>query len=119
MKDITHDTKAHEHELEHELHATGYGSYILVWLGLLGLTAITVTLAGINLGSLALIVALVIATVKSMLVVNYFMHIKFDTMIFKIFVAICIIIFLLLTQLQTNRLIIKKLIYMQNMNPLC
>lgn len=94
MKDITHDTKAHEHELEHELHATGYGSYILVWLGLLGLTAITVTLAGINLGSLALIVALVIATVKSMLVVNYFMHIKFDTMIFKIFVAICIIIFL-------------------------
>lgn len=65
MKDTTRDTKALERELEEELHSTGYGTYILVWLGLIGLTAITVTVAGLNLGSFALIAALIIATVKS------------------------------------------------------
>ena len=83
-QDVIHD----------EDHGATYGTYVLVWLALIGLTAITVTAAGINLGSMALIAALIIATVKTTLVMNYFMHVKFDSLIFKIFIAVCVVIFL-------------------------
>lgn len=69
-------------------HIISYGTYIFVWLGLLALTALTVTIAGINLGNLTIVVALVIAMIKSILVVNIFMHIKFDMVVFKIFVIV-------------------------------
>jgi cytochrome c oxidase subunit 4 len=93
------DTNNHhdEHNDGHiaEAHHPSYGVNILVWLGLLSLTAITVAVAGINLGSLALTVALIIATVKSMFVVNFFMHLKFDNKVLKIFIGICIIVFVI------------------------
>ena len=82
----------------HENHIS-YGTYILVWMGLLALTSITVTVAGINLGNYTLVIALLIAAVKSGLVINIFMHIKFDEPIFKVFLGLSgltlIIIFLL------------------------
>jgi cytochrome c oxidase subunit 4 len=82
-------------EVEHsEDHGAGYGTYILIWLSLIGLTAITVTAAGINLGGLALVVAMVIATTKTALVMNYFMHVKYDSTVFKVFISVCVIIFL-------------------------
>lgn len=75
-------------------HDTGYGLYISVWLGLVGLTAITVALSGINLAGLAVATALAIAIVKSAMVANYFMHVKFDNKVFKVFITICLVIFL-------------------------
>lgn len=72
-------------------HIVNYGTYILVWLALLALTALTVTIAGLNLGNLTVVVALVIAMIKSILVVNVFMHIKFDQIMFKIFVLVGIL----------------------------
>lgn len=89
-----HRELVEEEHLAHEEHEVSYGTYVLVWLGLVGLTAITVTLSGISLGSLAIITALLIASIKSIMVINYFMHVKFDTIIFKVFIAICIVIFL-------------------------
>ncbi|HCA43732.1 MAG TPA: hypothetical protein DEP28_10830 [Bacteroidetes bacterium] len=91
---IEREAQHEEVHLEHAEHDTGFGTYILVWLGLVGLTAITVTLSGISLGSLTIITALLIATIKTLLVANYFMHVKFDTTIFKVFIGVCIIIFL-------------------------
>ena len=73
---------------KHEEHIVPYGMYILVWLGLLALTSITVTIAGIDFGTYTLIVALMIAAVKSALVINIFMHIKFDEPIFKLFLML-------------------------------
>lgn len=94
--DIAHAGEhASEHSGEHSGgHAPSYGSYIMVWLGLVALTAITVTIAGIHLGSLTLMAAMLIAAVKTIFVGYYFMHIKFDTPIIKIFIIICIFIFL-------------------------
>ena len=69
-------------------HSHGYGIYVLVWLALVALTSITVTVAGINLGLVALSVALLIAAIKSLLVINYFMHIKYDEPIFKVFLLL-------------------------------
>lgn len=83
-----------EFNTESHAHETGYGMYILVWLGLVALTAITVTIAGINFGTLTLVSALVIASAKTIMVVNYFMHVKFDSKIIKIFILICVGIYL-------------------------
>jgi cytochrome c oxidase subunit 4 len=85
MSDNT-NTHTHEHP--------GYGLYILVWAGLVGLTTITVALAGFNLASLTVVVAMAIAIVKSLLVTNYFMHVKTDSPVFKIFIFVCLAIFL-------------------------
>ena len=80
-------------------HHISYGTYIIVWLALLAFTSLTVTIAGVNLGSYTLFIALSIAAIKSALVINIFMHIKFDEPIFKVFLGISgatlLIIFLL------------------------
>ncbi len=73
-------------------HSIGYGAYVLVWLSLLSLTVITVAVAGIDLGGYILPVALFVAAVKSFLVINVFMHIKFDELIFKVFIGVTLLI---------------------------
>lgn len=78
-------------EKETHPHIVGYGTYVVVWLSLLALTAITVAVAGIHFGGATLIIALVIAVIKSALVLNIFMHIKFDDVVFKVFVAVAIL----------------------------
>jgi cytochrome c oxidase subunit 4 len=73
-------------------HSPGYGMNVLIWMSLLGLTALTVAIAGIDLGSYTLLVAMIIAAIKSILVINVFMHIKFDDSIFKVFLLVTLII---------------------------
>lgn len=76
-------------EIKHEhKHQIGYATYVLIWLALLAFTSITVTVAGISLGRYTLFVALTIAAIKSALVINIFMHIKFDEPIFKVFLGL-------------------------------
>ncbi len=69
-------------------HNTSIYKHLLVWVSLLVFTSITVTVAGLNLGSYALIIAVTIAIIKSSLVLNIFMHIKYEDLIFKIFLTI-------------------------------
>ena len=69
-------------------HHIGYGTYILIWLALLAFTSITVTIAGVDLGRYTLFIGLLIAAIKSGLVINIFMHIKFDEPIFKAFLGL-------------------------------
>ncbi|MBU1096340.1 MAG: cytochrome-c oxidase [Ignavibacteriae bacterium HGW-Ignavibacteriae-2] len=69
-------------------HITPYSMYVIVWLGLLALTTITVTVAGISLGKITIFIALAIAAIKSALVINIFMHIKFEEAIFKVFLLV-------------------------------
>lgn len=49
-----------------------------VFVALVLLTGVTVAMAGVNLGSLNIYVALAIAGVKATLVVLYFMHLRYD-----------------------------------------
>lgn len=69
-------------------HSIGYSTYLLVWISLVAFTSITVTIAGINLGDYTLFIAMLIAAIKSSLVINIFMHIKFEDPIFKVFLGI-------------------------------
>jgi cytochrome c oxidase subunit IV len=81
-------------------HRTSYGQFVLIWLGLLALTGITVALAGINLGRWLIVTSLAIASIKSALVLNIFMHLKFEDRVFRIFVFVAVLtlaIFLTLT----------------------
>ena len=83
---------------EHHI-AIGYSKYFLIWLGLLALTCATVSFAGIEIGRWVIITALTIASIKSMLVLNVFMHLKYEDRIFRIFVIVATITFLIFISL--------------------
>jgi cytochrome c oxidase subunit 4 len=53
--------------------------YYTIWIALLCLTVITAAVSFIDLGPLNTIVALVIATFKAVLVVLFFMHVKYTS----------------------------------------
>ena len=81
-------------------HGLSYGTAVLIWFGLLALTGITVSLSGINLGRWIIITALCIAATKTMLVLNNFMHLKFEDRVFRIFVMVAVLtltVFIVLT----------------------
>ncbi|MEP6644646.1 MAG: cytochrome C oxidase subunit IV family protein [Acidobacteriaceae bacterium] len=53
--------------------------YVTIWLALMVLTVVTAGVAFIDLGPLNTIVALAIATLKAVLVVLIFMHVKYTS----------------------------------------
>lgn len=91
------DANAGEHPPEpvprHDRKHAGYGIYLLTWISLLVLTAVTVTVAGMHLGTVSVAVACTIATVKGLLVVGYFMHLRDEPPMFRVmfFVAILVL----------------------------
>ncbi len=77
---------------EHE-HIVRYRVIVIVWLLLLALTGVTVAVSYVNLGALNIWVALGIASIKSTLVISFFMHMKYERPIFKLclLVALCVL----------------------------
>ena len=53
--------------------------YYVIWIALMCLTVITAAISFVDLGPLNTVVALVIATVKALLVVLFFMHVKYTS----------------------------------------
>lgn len=81
-------------------HTVPYSQHVMIWFGLVAFTAITVALAGIHLGRWVIITALTIAAVKSYLVLNIFMHLKFEDRVFRLFGLVALLtlaIFITLT----------------------
>ncbi|MGH9641754.1 MAG: cytochrome C oxidase subunit IV family protein [Terriglobales bacterium] len=66
----TQDESTHEH-------ITSIGSAVTIWIILLICTALTAAVAFVDLGPANTIVALSIATFKAILVVLFFMHVKY------------------------------------------
>jgi cytochrome c oxidase subunit IV len=72
-----------------------YRTYILVWVGLVILTGMTLSFAGRNLGGWTVLVALAIAGTKSGLVLNYFMHLRSEKLfIFRVIIPLVMVVFL-------------------------
>lgn len=68
------------HTEEHQHHITPFTVYNKVFWALIALTLLTVyTAKFIHLGALAAPVAVLIATTKAMLVMAYFMHLKYES----------------------------------------
>ena len=65
--------------------------YFAVWSALILLTALTVTMADLNIGRVGIIVVLVIAATKSTLVLLWFMHLRSEKrLLLKLLVPIAI-----------------------------
>jgi cytochrome c oxidase subunit IV len=61
-------------------------TYVLIWLALSILTVVTFYVSTINLGPLNIVVALGIAAIKMSLVIWFFMHVRTDNPLTKLFV---------------------------------
>jgi cytochrome c oxidase subunit 4 len=68
-------------------HISSYTSHAVVLIILLSLTALSVSMAELHLGALSVAVALLVASVKGTTVLTYFMHLKYESLFFKIMVA--------------------------------
>ncbi len=93
----------HEHEHEHDAHVLPIKVYAVIFGALLVLTCVTVGVSLLDLGAIAIYVAMAVAIVKASLVIGYFMHLKFDVR-FNSFVflssTLFLIIFFALTMLD-------------------
>jgi cytochrome c oxidase subunit 4 len=79
-------------------HIVSAKTNIAVWLALLVLTGVTAGIAFVDLGPFNTVVALVIATVKALLVVLIFMHVKYasDKLVKVVVISAIFFLFLLL-----------------------
>ena len=60
-------------------HIVPIRTYITIFLALMVLTAITVAVAFVDLGMMNNVVALTIAVIKAVLVILFFMHVRYST----------------------------------------
>ncbi len=65
-----------------EHHVVPYGLYVRVWAALLALTAITVGASLLDMKHVTVLTAMVIAVSKALLVLLYFMHIRFESRVY-------------------------------------
>lgn len=77
---------------EQHHHVMKYGTLTLIWVLLLILTGVTVWVSTIDLGFLNVATALTIASCKALLVVGWFMHLKYEDTGLKIMVLITFVI---------------------------
>jgi cytochrome c oxidase subunit 4 len=80
---------------EESVHITPYRTHAWVLITLLALTFVTVTVTWVDLSALTVTVALLIASVKAYIVLTYFMHLKFESSLFRVFVFMVLLIYVL------------------------
>lgn len=68
-----------------------YGTYVLVWFGLLALTGLTITAASLHFGQWSVMAAILIAVVKGSLVLLIFMNLRHEEMIFKLMLLVALL----------------------------
>ena len=72
---------------EEKHHIVPYRTFLLVLLALLAFTFTSIGVTSYDLGPLTVVIALLLATFKTILVLTYFMHLKFDVRMFGILVT--------------------------------
>ncbi len=75
------------HPVQHEHHVVGPKTYISILVLLLVMTAVTTGAAFINMGVFSPIVALAIACFKAVMVILFFMHIRYSSKVMMLTVA--------------------------------
>jgi len=81
--------------MENEKHhiVPSYMTHIMVPLGLILLTVITVLITSVELGAYNTAAAMLIASLKGAVVLLYFLHLKFDHKIYRLMLSLVIAIF--------------------------
>lgn len=78
-----------------ETHISTYTSHGIILVILLTLTLISVMVTGFHFGAFSVAVALIIASIKVVTVITYFMHMKFESLFMKLMVAGVFVLFAL------------------------
>lgn len=71
-------------------HILSYGKLATVWIVLLLLTAATVVITRVELGGAKVWTALAIASIKSGLVIAFFMHMKYEPRLFRVLLFVAL-----------------------------
>jgi cytochrome c oxidase subunit IV len=74
-------------------HIVKYKTYIIILAILLTFTFLSILVTSYDLGPLAVSAALLFATLKTVLVFMFFMHLKFDQPVYTIMVSIVLFVF--------------------------
>jgi cytochrome c oxidase subunit IV len=72
-------------------HVLSYRKLVAVWLTLLALTVATVLITRADLGAAKVWAALAIASLKSGLVIAFFMHMKYEARLFRIILFVALV----------------------------
>ena len=92
----THTTAGHAAHVSHAAHA-GHPPvprrvFLLVWGALLALTAITVAASVTFPGRVGIGVAMVVTPIKAALILMWFMHLKYEKVVFKFMFLTAVVI---------------------------
>lgn len=85
-------------------HITPLRTYLMVGVILLILTATTVAVSFVHFGAFNLVIAMLIASIKAILVALFFMHLLYDNKLFMAIFSIALIfvsVFIILTMFDT------------------
>jgi cytochrome c oxidase subunit 4 len=74
-------------------HTTEYRVLGKVLIVLMLLTFITISITSYHLGAFTVSIALLIAAIKVFLVLTYFMHLKYESILLRILVAMVFVLF--------------------------
>lgn len=72
---------------EQQQHVVPYGLYVAVWLALLALTVVTVAVSYLDMKNVTVLTAMIIAGGKAMLVLLYFMHVRFEKPVYALMIV--------------------------------
>jgi len=75
-------------EQKQEPHIVRTKTFILIWIALLFLTALTITAAEMQMGKWSMLANLLIASTKASLVLWIFMHLKYERRVFKLLLLV-------------------------------
>ncbi len=73
-------------------HIVPYKTFLLVLGALLAFTFVSIAVTNYDLGPLTVVTALVLATAKTILVLTFFMHLKWDVKMFAILITAVLIL---------------------------
>ena len=79
--------------IDETVHITPYRTYIWVLIILMTFTFLTITVTWIDLSAITVLVAMLIASFKAFIVMSRFMHLKFESTLFRAFVIMVLAIY--------------------------
>jgi len=75
-----------------EQHGIPARTYIFVWIALLLLTGLTIKAAQLRMGAWSMVANIAISSIKAGLVLWFFMHLKYEKLMFKLLLLVPIIL---------------------------
>jgi cytochrome c oxidase subunit 4 len=83
--------------MDHKLtHITEYKILVRVLFVLLFCTFLTITVTSFNLAAFTVTIALLIAGFKSYMVLSYFMHLKYESLLLRLLVGMVFVLFVVI-----------------------